>query len=136
MIKIILTQTKLALKGRLGIVIDGTGGNYSKIQKQNKLLKRLGYDTFIIFVNTTIETALERNKTRDRKVPEKIVKSSWQLVQANKAKYQKLFKRANFYLVDNTNPTEDLFDKITKEVRKVVGRPVMNKYAKNWILSK
>ena len=58
------------LGGRLGLIIDGTGREYDKIAKQSIQLKQLGYDTHMIFVNTSLDTALERNAKRDRTVPE------------------------------------------------------------------
>ena len=53
-------QQGLYLEGRLGLVIDGTGKDYTKIKKQSEMLKALGYDVAMIFVNTDMETALEK----------------------------------------------------------------------------
>ena len=39
------------LIGRLGLIIDGTGKDVDKIQKQVAALRGLGYDTCMIFVN-------------------------------------------------------------------------------------
>ena len=50
--------------GRLGLIIDGTGAEYSKIERQKRLLQQLGYDTYMVFVNTSLEVALERNIAR------------------------------------------------------------------------
>ena len=66
----------LYVKGRLGLIIDSTARDVKKIMTQNKLLKQLGYETSMVFVNTTLETALERNANRTRSIPEKIVKSN------------------------------------------------------------
>ena len=52
--------------GRLGMIIDGTGAEYGKIETQKKLLQQLGYDTYMIFVNTSLDTAIERNNQRDK----------------------------------------------------------------------
>ena len=49
------------LNGRLGLIIDGTGKDYDKIATQATQLKQLGYDVHMIFVNTSLDTALERN---------------------------------------------------------------------------
>ena len=53
----------------------------NKIQEQNKNLIQLGYDTHMIFVNTSLDVALARNEKRPRKLPEKLVVSSWNNVQ-------------------------------------------------------
>ena len=52
------------IEQRLGQVIDGTGKDFEKIQRQAASLKQLGYDTYMIFVNTSEEVAQERNQAR------------------------------------------------------------------------
>ena len=44
--------------GRLGLIIDGTGAEYGIIETQKKLLQQLGYDTYMIFVNTSLDLSL------------------------------------------------------------------------------
>ena len=61
------------LGGRIGLILDGTGKEYDKITKQATELKQLGYDVHMIFVNTSLDTALARNAKRSRSVPEDIV---------------------------------------------------------------
>ena len=58
---------------RLGQVIDGTGKDYNKIERQRKIYQDLGYDTYMVFVNTSLEVAMERNQARERKLPDDIV---------------------------------------------------------------
>ena len=53
---------------RLGLVIDGTGRDYDTDFLSNEIIKELGYDTYMIFVNTSLKVALERNAKRDRSV--------------------------------------------------------------------
>lgn len=95
-------RQSLYLNGRLGLVIDGTGKDYEKIQKQKIQLEQLGYETAMIYVNTDLETALERNRLRDRSLPDDQVKSMWKAVQNNIGKFQNLFGK-NFHIVDNSN---------------------------------
>ena len=90
------------LEGRLGLIIDGTGKDYEKIAKQSNELKQLGYDTHMIFVNTSLDVALERNAKRDRSVPEDIAVRSWKAVQSNIGKFSQHF-RQNFIVVDNND---------------------------------
>jgi len=60
----------LYLGGRLGMLIDGTGDDIKKvIEHSEKLKNEFGYDTCMIFVNTPLEKALERNDNRPRKLP-------------------------------------------------------------------
>ena len=80
-----LTGKKQAMfiKGRLGLVIDGTGKDFEKVKKQVKSMKDLGYDVAMIFVNTDLETAIERDKTRERTLGEVEVTKYWKEVQRN-----------------------------------------------------
>ena len=54
------------IDGRLGLIIDGTGKDVNKIAKLNEKFKALGYDTSMLFVNTSEEVAQERNQKRER----------------------------------------------------------------------
>ena len=45
--------------------MDGTARDYNKISGQQRLFKLLGYQTIMIFVNTSLEVALERNEKRE-----------------------------------------------------------------------
>jgi len=119
--------------GRLGLIIDGTGAEYGKIEIQKKMLQQLGYDTHMIFVNTSLETAIKRNNERDRKLPLDIVKTYWNNVQSNIGKFQRLFGRRNFIVIDNNDYKEDVFFKVFKTIRKLATKKVKNYIAKQWI---
>jgi hypothetical protein len=120
------------INSRLGLLIDGTGKNYGNIAKQKKRLQDVGYDCFMIFVNTDLDVALERNQQRERKLPTELVKSSWQAVQNNLGKFQGLFGSSNMLVVDNSEYKE--FAKIVKsKAREFVTRPIQNHIAKKWI---
>ena len=95
------------IRGRLGLVIDATGRDYDVINRQRSMLQMLGYDSYMIFVNTSLQVALERNRTRTRSVPEAITRKSWQTVQNNIGKFQNLFGRSNMIVVDNNNAKEN-----------------------------
>ena len=85
--------------GRIGLIIDGTGKDYDKIERQMRGLQRLGYESHMIFVNTSLDVALERNEKRPRKLPESLVVQSWNNVQKNIGKFSQLFKN-KFVIVD------------------------------------
>lgn len=90
------------MKGRLGLVIDGTADKFKKIKAAKEYVEKFGYDTYMIFVDTSLEVAKARNQKRDRKVPEDIVIEAWELAQANKVKFKALFK-GNMDVIDNSN---------------------------------
>lgn len=121
------------LDGRLGLIIDGTGKDYDKIATQVAGLKNLGYDCYMIFVNTSLDTAQERNKQRKRTLPEKEVAAMWNAVQQNIGKFQRLFGSANMIIVDNNDAGEDVFAKVWKRCMILVKKKVTNRIAKSWI---
>jgi len=120
------------IDGRLGLIIDGTGRDYDKISRQSNDLKQLGYDTYMIFVNTSLDVALERNASRGRKVPEPIVTKSWKQVQNNIGKFSLHF-RQGFIVVDNNDAKEDMFREVSKRIKGLLRKPVKNGRAKQWI---
>ena len=120
------------LEGRLGLIIDGTGKNADKILKQKAGLEELGYDTYMIFVNTSLDVALKRNAERARSLAEPIVVKSWKDVQANIGKFSNMF-RSGFIVVDNNNAGEEIFTSVWKRVRGLLRRKVQNTRATNWM---
>ena len=120
------------LEGRRGLIIDGTGREAEKILYQKRQLEELGYDTYMIFVNTSLDTALQRNAERPRSVPEPIVVKSWKDVQANIGKFNSMF-RSGFIVVDNNDAGEDVFSSVWKRVQGLLRKKVSNTRAKSWI---
>ena len=101
-------QMDTYLKGRLGMIVDSTARDYPSIQRQYNLLRNIGYDCYMIFVNTSLDVALERNRTRSRSIPEYIVQKSWKGVQANMGAFQKVFGHSKLLIVDNNKDDKEL----------------------------
>ena len=129
-----ITKKKLDnyVEGRLGLIIDGTGKDYDKIATQATGLKQLGYDVHMIFVNTSLETALQRNAKRDRTVPRSVATKSWKTVQNNMGKFSQYF-RQNFVVVDNNDSDEDVMGPVYKQVMSLAKKKVQNRTGLNWI---
>ena len=123
--------------GRLGLVIDATGRDYARISSEYTMLHALGYDCYMIFVNTTLPVALERNKIRSRQIPEYVVQTSWEKVQSNIGKFQRLFGQSNFIIVDNNRSDKELVSQTLvgcdRLVRRYMRAPVKSFIAKNWM---
>jgi len=94
-------QLSMALEGRLGLIIDSTARDVEKIQQEEKNIRNLGYDIHMVFVNTSLEVALERNQRRPRKLPDAIVINSHKQIQKNMGRLQRIFGSRNFIVVDN-----------------------------------
>ena len=133
------TQRKLGyMKGKLGMVIDSTGSNFGKVKKQKKELEKAGYDTYMVFVMTSLEVAQARNKERDRVLPERILKRSWMDTRKNLGAYKATFG-GNFALVDNSNylsakEARHKFSSLIKGyANKWAGSPIKNPIGQKWV---
>ena len=120
------------IEGRLGLIIDGTGRDVDKILGQKAKLDELGYDTYMIFVNTSLDVALKRNAERPRSVANSVVVKSWKDVQANIGKFSNMF-RGGFIVVDNNDAGEDILFQVYKRVKGLLRKKVTNTRAKNWM---
>lgn len=132
-------QLDLYLDGRLGLIMDGTGDDYYKVEKTKKMLESLGYDVYMIFVNTSLDIALQRNRKRDRSLADDVVKDIWVVVQKNLGGFNKMFG-GNFIIVDNSEIEKDpktnklmLQQYISKEIGKFLNKPLKNPIGKQWI---
>jgi hypothetical protein len=128
-------KQSMYIKGRLGLVIDGTGKDPSKIADQAKELKKLGYDVAMIFVNTDLDTAISRDAQRARTLGAKGVTEYWKAVQANIGKFQTMFGKTNFLVVDNSEGKDYQKETVRayRDATKFTKSPVDNAKAKKWI---
>ena len=142
-------RQKLALLGRNGLIINGTGDDVEKITKIKKKLEEIGYDSSMIVVNTADEISKQRNIERGqrggRTVPENIRKEKWDNVQAGRAEFAKLFG-ANYMEFDNSEDLrtappevvkakkEEMLQLFTNVKNFVAAKPTSDS-AKEWIAS-
>ena len=122
-----------AIEGRLGLILDSTARNVERIEFENSQMRALGYDTHMVFVNTTLEVAMARNNERPRKLPDAIVIQNHKQVQANIGRLQNIFGATNFRIVDNNKKKQDVNPKVYKAVRQMVNREPTSKVAKDWV---
>lgn len=145
-------QLRSYKREKLGMIIDGTGSSVEKIKIMKEELESLGYDTFMVFVNTDLEVALARNTTRQRKVPGEIVEEKWRETQRNIGAFQSIFGPEKFVIIDNSSDVKktitigsELFGNIEKKskieidksvvksVSKFIRQPIKNPIGKEWI---
>jgi len=125
-------------EGRLGMIIDGTGHDFQKIKGEKKKLEAMGYDCYMVFVNTSLDVAHKRNQERIRRLPKDILEKSWKDVQKNLGGFQALFG-SNFVIVDNSNflkaaDAAKKFGRLVKKyIDKFVNKPIKNHIGKAWV---
>ena len=84
-------QTKYQGKGD-GIIVDGTGNSLKMMNQHVREFESKGYDVQMIFVETSLETALERNRVRkERSLRSGIVIKTHESVQKNKEAFKEMF---------------------------------------------
>ena len=126
------------MNGKLGMIIDGTGHKFQKVKAEKKELEAAGYDTYMVFVNTSLEVAQARNKERDRVLPEKLLKKSWEDTRKNLGGYKSLFG-GKFALVDNSqflnaSDARHKFTNLTKDyIQQWSTEPIKNSIGQKWV---
>ena len=125
------------VEGRLGLVIDATGRDKELVERQHSMLRNIGYDCYMVFVNTSLDVAIERNNKRSRSIPEYIVKKSWQGVQANIGSFQRIFSPNKMLIVDNNRSEQELvtqtLNTASKFIRSKLRTKPENGIALSWI---
>lgn len=126
---------KSHLDGRLGLILDGTGKDLEKYRRTKKMMEDLGYDCTMVFVNTSLEVAQQRNLQRERQIAPEQVEKMWRNVQENMMQFQQLFGVGHFYIVDSTNGVDNNpnFAQMRKSIDRVINAPIRNRAAAAWI---
>ena len=130
------------IEGRLGMIFDTTSSDASKIKKYKKLLDTIGYESKMVYVNTSLDNAQKRNESRPRKLPPEIVKKDWDKAQKNVATFRSIFKK-DFVEVMNDDDLDTLVKKANKLYSKLLtwssafpGNKLATKWKEQQLLSK
>ena len=128
---------------RLGLIIDSTGWDYDRIARPEKKLRALGYDTFMVFVVTKLDTALRRNKIRaeagGRKVPRSFIETAWHGAMRNLKNYRRLFGKSRLFIVNNDKDVEKktwtsvVGPKLRKIANRILNVPIKNPTGQAWV---
>jgi predicted kinase len=118
--ELIAKQQQSYAKGGLGLLIDSTGRIYDTIARIKQELENTGYETTMIFVNTDMQTALRRNKERERTLPDKLIHQNYEIIEQNLGKFQRLFN--DVHIITNSDSTQDQLpeqlERVEKDIRK------------------
>jgi predicted ABC-type ATPase len=140
-------KQRLALLGRNGLIINGTGDDYEKISRIKEKLEELGYESAMILVNTDDEVSKERNIERGqrggRTVPEDVRKEKWENVQRSRPEFAKLFGQ-NYMEFDNSQDLRQAPPEVVKakkeellqlytNIQEFVGRPPASETSQEWV---
>ena len=125
-------QKEMWLKGRLGIIVDGTGKDLDDVKEECQQMMDMGYEVGMIFVNTPLETSIERDKNRQRTLGAKLVTQTWKAVQANRDDFKRMFG-SQFVEIENASTTT--IEDLTAQANKAMNgfKPWINKEPTNSI---
>jgi len=140
-------RQRLAILGRNGLIINGTGDDIEKVTKIKEKLEEVGYESSMVLVNTADEVSKQRNIERGqrggRTVPENIRKEKWDNVQQGRPEFAKLFGD-NYMEFDNSEDLRNAPPDVVKakkdemlqmytKVQQFVAQPPSNPVASAWI---
>ena len=140
-------RQRLAILGRNGLIINGTGDDVEKVTKIKKRLEEVGYESSMVLVNTADEVSKQRNIERGqrggRTVPENIRKEKWDGVQAGRPEFAKMFGD-NYMEFDNSEDLRNAPPEVVKakkdemlqmftKIKEFVSKPPENPVAAAWV---
>ncbi len=104
------------VNGVLPLFIDTTGVIIELLRKRVNIIEKLGYDVALVFVNTSLETALRRAEKRTRKVDPDAVKEYYEKSLQFKNDIKSFFS----FSIEINNDDGELTDEvITKAFKKI-----------------
>lgn len=127
-----ITGSRVAnyLNSMLPLFVDGTSNDTSKINKRVGILKSIGYDVGMVFINTDIEVAKERAVSRALDINRTVDPAFIEKVHAESEQNKEYFKgEFKFFKEVSNNPGELDDAAILKIYRSVAGfyeSPVTN----------
>ena len=118
--ELVAKQQQTYADSGLGLLIDSTGRIYGTIERIKNELEDKGYETTMIFVNTDLQTALRRNKERERTLPDKLIHNNFAIIDQNLGKFQRLFN--DVHIINNSdneqNTMPEQIEQVEKDIRK------------------
>ena len=133
---------KEALRNRLPLIINGTSSEEFEIIEIKEELEELGYETMMIFVNTSNEASRKRNESHDRVLSEQLRQERWNNTQKIAEKFNDTFDK--YLEFDNSldlreanefdiQKREDDISIIYEMTNWFLDIPVENETAKDWL---
>lgn len=119
-------QLFLYLNSLLPLWIDGTSASSHALFRRKGILESIGYDTAMVWVNTSLETVLKRNQMRKRHVDEDFIKETYNKLEKYRGYYKTQFKP--FLMINNDDGefTDDIMLASYKKMRSFFSSPINN----------
>lgn len=126
-------QLALYINSMLPLAVDGTSSSTSRIMRRKGILESFGYETAMVFVNTSLETALERASKRTRQVDPDFIRETYERMQHVKKFYKGLFNIFHEVNNDKGELTEKVIIDSFKKMKKFYDAPLKNPVGKRYM---
>lgn len=109
----------LAAKQGRGIIFHTTGAHFDWVKRHIDTLKNeYGYQGKMLYVAVPLEQSLERNRKRERSIPDKVVKRLYGEICQDIKEFISYFGEDNFHYVDNSDSPIETIDSQIKRVER------------------
>lgn len=105
------------IKNKLPLIINGPAEDLDSIKKIKQMLESLGYETMMVFVDTTNQASLERNQKLTRMMVESVRAEKWNTAQHNKNVFDTMFD--TFIYFDNSGDIQSIEEDITRTYQNI-----------------
>lgn len=114
-----MTKNQLALyiNSMLPLFVDTTSNKPQRALSRDGILKSFGYDTAMVWINTSLDTALRRARERDRSVPENFIRDVHKSAKENLHYYRTHFRLFVEVNNDDGELTDDVILKAYQSTR-------------------
>ena len=122
------------IRNRGPLIINGPADDKDRINYIKEELEELGYQTMMVFVNTTDEVSKERNSLLSRMMVESVRQDKWSKSQRNTKYFTEAFK--SFVVFDNTGSIlekEHDIHNIYESTTNFLDSNVLNETSKDWL---
>jgi hypothetical protein len=123
-----------AVVSRGPLIINGPAEQFDNIKSIKEQLESFGYDTLMVFVDTTNEESKNRNSNHKRMMVESIRLEKWKSAQNNKKHFTDVFE--NYLWFDNTGSIqekEEDIDDIYNVIKNFLDYKPNNENVINWM---
>jgi hypothetical protein len=124
-----------SIQNRGPLIINGPADDTDKISYIKEELEELGYETMMIFVNTTDEVSKERNSSLSRMMMESVRQDKWLKSQQNTKYFTESFE--NFVSFDNTgniDSKEEEIHEVYESTTNFLDSSNMGETAEEWLI--
>lgn len=125
-----------SIRNRRPLIINGPADACNELLVVKEELEELGYQTMMVFVNTTNESSIERNSKLSRMMAESVRYDKWSQAQNYKTKYLSVFEQ--FILIDNSKSLSYIEEDITTTyqcINQFLDKKNYNEVSLNWLES-